>query len=162
MGRDQRRNPFGNLGATEFARRVNTGSIPVIDRMGNQLKPEMVIIYDPEVDQIFEVVNIAPVLDPSAPQGLARVTLQATCQVVVPLGQPIQRFMFCGFKSAEAQQRAIAEATGAPVEPGDAAGNGRENFKLVITPGDEPASDEPPALVGPDGGMLPPEDEPPQ
>jgi hypothetical protein len=61
----------------QFAARVHAGELNALDRLGRKLQKGALVVWRPEQETVWEVVDIAPVLDPSAPQGFIRVTLAA-------------------------------------------------------------------------------------
>lgn len=70
---------------------VNIGPINQmpIDRFGNVIREGSTVMFRPEVDLVYQVVGVRPVMDPRAPPGLVDVQLQVAPFVLrVPARQP--------------------------------------------------------------------------
>lgn len=64
------------------------------DRFGTPVQRGAAVIFKPEVDLVFQVLDTRPVLDPRLPAGLVDVTIQvAPFTLRMPANQPYPRFV---------------------------------------------------------------------
>lgn len=123
MSDHNRRPPTqGRLSSQEFARMVTTGQITPLDRLGQPIVAGALVLFTPQVDTIFEVVGVTPMLDPRQPQGQARVTLHAQFDIPVRLGMPLPPFIVVGMAQREQAQQL------------DQPDNGNQEHKVIPMP----------------------------
>ena len=128
MAEHNRRPPTqGRLSSQEFARMVTQGQITPLDRLGQPIITGALVLFTPQVDTIFAVIGVTPMLDPRAPQGQARITLHAQFDIPVRLGMPLPPFIVVGMTQPEDTQR--------PVQPD----NGNQEHKILTMPRSESA-----------------------
>lgn len=92
MGAEERRKQEQLAQARQsFAAAVSSGDPMALprDRFAVAIKPGMKVLYRPNVDMIFDVVDVRPVLDPRLPPGVVTVVLQGAAPVSVRVGQPV-------------------------------------------------------------------------
>ncbi len=82
---------FGKNGAPP----LNIGPLNAFpkDRFGNVIQKGMRVIYHPPHDLVYEVLDVKPVLDPRAPQGMCQMVLSVTFPLVAPSNQPIMELL---------------------------------------------------------------------
>lgn len=61
----------------QFAQQLAAGNISARDRFGSPITKGSIIIWDANQQVVWEVVDVAPVLDPSAPPGAVDVQVRA-------------------------------------------------------------------------------------
>lgn len=92
MGSEERRKHEQQAQARQaFAQALSAGDPHALprDRFGVAIRPGMKVLYRPNVDMIFDVVDVRPVLDPRLPPGVVTIVLQAAAPVSVRIGQPV-------------------------------------------------------------------------
>jgi len=110
----------------KFARLLNEGKTGMIDRFGIAITPGAYVLYRPTFDLIFEVVDVAPILDMSRPAGYLKLSLACETTIEFVAGQRGMSIVKCGERSKVEGEAAIqppgsqpaSEATAASVPPG--------------------------------------------
>jgi len=87
----------------KFARLLNEGKTGMIDRFGVKLGVGAYVVYAPPHDLIFEVLDVAPVLDMSRPAGYIKLKLVAETTIEFIAGQRAMNVIKCGEKAAEGE-----------------------------------------------------------
>ena len=125
-----------------------------LDRFGNLLEPGHLVMYRPELDTIFEVVEVAPEIHPSAPKGTMRVILAAQFPIGVPYATPINRLVICGKSHARVQAEQMTAQNGAGLAPPPAVAEAlaQAGPKLVLT---DPVEEVPAEGAGVPSGACP-------
>lgn len=98
MGQERDQRARMQMERERFARAVGA-SIPQampLDRFGNGITPGGNVMYRPEVDLVFHVADVKPIMDPKVPPGMVGVRLTADFQLMVPFGQPLARMIAIG------------------------------------------------------------------
>ena len=150
MAEHNRRPPTqGRLSSQEFARMVTQGQITPLDRLGQPIITGALVLFTPQVDTIFAVIGVTPMLDPRAPQGQARITLHAQFDIPVRLGMPLPPFIVVGMTQPEDTQR--------PVQPD----NGNQEHKILTMPGSESSKPQAADTADSTAEASTPADEPP-
>ena len=95
---------------------VSSGSLTVVDRIGQTLEKGALVVWRPPFDLVFEVLDAVPILDPGAPPGAMRVVLTCTTSAGIPAGQPQMNMIRIGTQRSEghAELDPVGET---PVEP---------------------------------------------
>lgn len=154
MGREFNRKPptSGQPSMANFARAVAEGVVGARDRFGNPIKRGHMVTYRAvEADPVYEVVDIAPILDPRQP-NMVRVTLAATLPLRVFVNQSTQVLTVIGTvpTAEDGKDAPPPEAPPdvpspdapppSPVEPPLTGGGGPT---LVLTDADQPVAGAP-------------------
>ena len=84
-----------------FAQAVTSGQAAVLDRLAQPVAKGALVLWRPPHDLIYEVVDVAPVLDPRQPPGLVQLTLMSTAPVTFYAGQPAMSLVVIGQQHAE-------------------------------------------------------------
>jgi len=92
----------------KFARDLATGRTGLVDRFGIKITPGCYVMYRPDIDLIFEVVDVVPILDHSRPPGHLRAKLIATSDVEFVAGTRAMTMVKCGEKSIESTGETVA------------------------------------------------------
>lgn len=121
---------LGRASMGDFAYRVASGQLTARDRLNQPIRPGQQVLFHANLDVVMQVLQVSPVLDPRAPQGIVEITVSATFKVQAMVGQPTPQVVII------AQPEQIGDGTG----DGDGTGTGDGAGDGV----------EPPA---PDGGM---------
>lgn len=132
------------LSAEQYAHGVRTGRFKPCDRFGMPIEIHDALIYDPDDPLVFQVTDVAPVLDHRAPQGLVRVVVQTKAVITMIVGQPTPHVLKYGTTDPKAG-----------VENTDTTGTG------TAPEGDPPAGDTDDGTrpdEGPTGGTQSPTD----
>lgn len=129
----------------KFARLLNEGKTGLIDRFGIQLRPGDYLLYRPTFDLIFEVVDIAPVLDQSRPAGYLKLKLACETTIEFVAGQRAMSIVKCG-------QRSVEEGGAAEIQPP----RSQPPDVPSAEPPDTPAAGIPELDPGATEAMLPP------
>lgn len=85
------------------------------DRFGVPIAPRTNVLFRPSYDFVYEVVDVAPVIDPRVPPGQVRLTLQSTTSITVPAGMPLMNMVVIGV--ANQAEPAAAPSDDADLEP---------------------------------------------
>lgn len=64
----------------QFASQVHAGHVSARDRFGNPVQVGSLIVWHADIDTVWEVVAVRPVLDPSKPPGFLSVEVRAAGQ----------------------------------------------------------------------------------
>lgn len=72
--------------ATQRAIQAGDTRVFPVDRFGAPVTPGSKIIYRPEFDFVYDVLEIRPVLDPKAPPGWISVTMVTETTLTIPAG----------------------------------------------------------------------------
>lgn len=76
---------------------VNRGLLAALDRFGRPIQEGQHILMRPDVDPVFRVVEVQPILDPRAPTGLVR--LRVVCEAIdlaVQANAPVKNIIVMG------------------------------------------------------------------
>ena len=87
------------------------------DRFGVAIKAGMKVLYRPNVDMIFDVVDVRPVLDPRMPPGIATIVLQAAAPVTARVGQPLVSMIVIATDAPKDGATQDPPPSGDPVDP---------------------------------------------
>ena len=82
----QRRQRAMAEAATQRAIQAGDARVFPVDRFGAPVTPGSKIIYRPEFDFVYDVLEIRPVLDPKAPPGWISVTMVTETTLRIPAG----------------------------------------------------------------------------
>lgn len=89
-----------------------------MDRFGAPCIPGAKILYRPDFDFVYEVLEVAPVLDPGAPPGMIKVTMVAETTIVLRAGQLAMNMVRIGVAAPEESVPSDApDAEATPAEP---------------------------------------------
>lgn len=72
----------------QFLNALSAGQAGARDRFNNIIEPGQKLLYKTPFDLMFEVVAVAPVLDPNVPPGMMDVTLAVRFPLRVMANQP--------------------------------------------------------------------------
>jgi len=143
MGKEHRPTlvrPQGKPSMTDFARAVAEGVVGAKDRFGNAIQRGCMVTYRAvEADPVFEVVDVAPILDPRQP-NMVKITISTIIPLRVPINQPVQTLMVVGMVPKASEQEKIAEATNTATPPTPEGATGPSLITLTDaadTPADE-------------------------
>lgn len=103
----------------QIAQGMAAGSLGVVDRFGNKVEVGQFVLFHTPLDQIWQVMEVAPVMDIRQQAGLARITLSATVPFTTALSQRTMNLAVIGRLIADGEPAVI---TG-PIVPGEAAGD---------------------------------------
>lgn len=126
MGREQTLNQEQRMrmerarAAQSFAQAVSNGEAPPRDRFGVAVTPGTRLLYRPNVDMIFDVVDVRPVLDPRMGPGFVTIILQASAPITCRVDQPLVSMIVVGMMPVEGAETPV-DPPAAPVvdEPAD-------------------------------------------
>lgn len=144
MSEERRRQEELNRQRNQFAQMVARGQVAARDRFGRVIKEGDRIILKTDVDLIFDVTSIGPVLDPQMAPGLLRLNLAVAFPLNVIGNQPYMQALVVGRAKIDAEKPSEAESNGAgdPAErqivTTDAEKQDPPGPKLVVPPLDEP------------------------
>ena len=137
MGRDERfkQEELGRHMQT-FAQAVAAGDARTLprDRFGVAVQVGTKVLYRPNVDMIFDVVDVRPVLDTRVGAGVVTIVLQTTAPITCRVGQPLVSMIVVGV--AGQQDGATAPADPPPADP--PADTPAEGGLHLVPPSDEP------------------------
>ncbi len=77
-----------------------------VDRFGKLIEAGHLVMYRSNIDIIFEVVDVRPVLNPGAQMPMVQITMQAQFPVQAPAGSRTNEIVICG----ESRSRVEAKA----------------------------------------------------
>jgi len=66
------------------------------DRFGVPIRPGQHVLYRPEIDVVYQVLDVKPILDPRMPTGSVQLVLTVTMPLVLGTQQPIGRLIAIG------------------------------------------------------------------
>jgi hypothetical protein len=92
-----------------FAKGVANGAITIMDRFGHRLKAGDVVLLQTGLTPVYQIIDIAPVLDPRAPAGVVAVTFLAQDQQMLRPGQPVPALVYLA-ELTEASRKASASS----------------------------------------------------
>jgi hypothetical protein len=74
---------------------LNIGPINAFpkDRFGATIHPGCHVLYRPDVDVVYQVTEVKPILDPRAPQGAISVVLVGQVRLTLKAGTPWDRLI---------------------------------------------------------------------
>ncbi len=120
----------------QFAQAVARGQAGALDRMGQQIEAGDKILLHTEVDLIFDVVSVNPVLDPRVPPGVMEVAVTVTFPLQIPAGRPFPKVVIIARRQpaeaqpgtdngtgetapeeTQAEPSGLVDASGVPLEP---------------------------------------------
>ena len=117
----------------DFARGVSSGALAPRDRFNRPLAKHQLVLYHPEVDVVYQITDVIPVMDPRIP-GMVRLMLTAIVPLATRAGQPTAPLVIVG----EADHTAQVAGNGQPTVTGD---------RPIDTPqsvgGDDAVADDP-------------------
>jgi hypothetical protein len=102
-----------------FTEAARIGLVHAVDRLGRRLEPGDLVLLHSELDLIFQVASITPILDPKHPSGYVRLLCRAEVPITMPAGSPFARVVW---------------VPSMPV-PGNMAGAGSAADDVAETPG---------------------------
>lgn len=136
----------------KFARDLAAGQTGMVDRFGAKIEPGDFVLYRPQHDLIFEVLDVAPILDMTAAPGVIKLVLRADTDVQFFASQRSMTLIKCGSKARDVEGSADIKPPGtdAPAE-----------FPPAEPPTDLPAPGQPASQVdeprADEGGPAPPD-----
>jgi len=98
----------------QFTQAMAAGTAGAIDRFGKRVEVGQYVLYHSEVDLVFEVKAIAPVVDPMLPVGLVRLSLECTVPVTLPANQRQIALAVCREPEPHAVQPPPPDTASAP------------------------------------------------
>ena|SRR5262252_7425872 len=123
MGRDQRfaemRRGRQMQSQQDLARMMASAGVgggqPVVpaeptDRFGVPIRVGDLVLYHANIDPVFEVTDVSPIVHPAAPQGSVQVTLQIRMPVHTSTMGPSQNFIVWGNVKEIAEPAPAAES----------------------------------------------------
>jgi len=123
----------------KFARAMNEGKTGMVDRFGVKIEAGHYVLYRPMHDLIFEVIDVAPSLNPQHMVGTVVLKLACTTDVQFIAGQRAMTMIKCGQRAADEEGAADLKQPGS--EPAaDTVVSVAHNMD-----GDGPGTDDPPA-----------------
>lgn len=96
--RERNRKPptQGDLSMAQFAQGVSDGAFTALDRFGNRITRGALVLYRPDMDVVYQVKEVVPVMDPRLPQRMVRLTLDAMVPLTVMVGAMVPNLLFLG------------------------------------------------------------------
>lgn len=126
MGREEDRNRFARQQMHQSVNRGLHGTqTPPMDRFGVRLKLGDLVLYTPTYPTLFQVSEIVPVLDPTAPAGTVQLVLSGVMPLVLDPHKPCISVVHV--ESPEGAEQAIKRHhAGRAVSEGNGGGSGIE------------------------------------
>lgn len=117
-----------------FAQGLASGEVRALDRFTAPIvKGSLVLMLRPD-DLIFTVTDVAPELNPRAPVGMIRLTLQLTMHVGAPANQVLRQLIVCGNVSEDGKQTELKSPDATPLRVRDEEETGTDQLP---PPGDQ-------------------------
>lgn len=98
------------------------------DRFGVPIAPNTNVLFRPSYDFVYQVTDVAPVIDPRVPPGQVRLTLQSVTTITVPAGMPLMNMLVIGVAEESKPSGESDEASKPAPEPEPPAGP-----RLILT-----------------------------
>ena len=96
----------------KFARAMNEGKTGMVDRFGVKIEAGHYVLYRPMHDLIFEVIDVAPSLNPQHMVGTITLKLACTTDVQFVAGQRAMTVIKCGQRAADEEGAADLKSPG--------------------------------------------------
>ena len=96
MNEQKRRNEAAQAEIKKFLTALSAGQAAPVDRFNRKIEVGQKILLSTPVDLVFDVVGIAPVLDPQAPPGLINVQVTVTIPITCQANRPAQNVVIIG------------------------------------------------------------------
>lgn len=107
----------------QFALQVQRGEAAILDRFGQKLEPGAIVLFHNNQDLVFQVAEVAPILDPNQPPGRFRLMLETTAPLAYPANVPIADLVRVGKQISEGHSEITGpsqeEPKAEPVEPSE-------------------------------------------
>lgn len=113
-------NPFGKMDRNtlaksqfahqKFAQQFSSGAVHLMDRFNNPIEKGSLVLFraDAKFDPIYQVVDVAPILDPTQPPGLVKIVLTMGFATPYHTARPASDLIVVG-KSDESGNHASVE-----------------------------------------------------
>ena len=139
-----------NQDLQRFVRLLNEGKTGLLDRFNVQVQPGDLVLYQPDWQQVYDVIDIAPEMDPQHPVGTLTMKLRCTIDVKFIAGHRSMTIIKCGRRpEADETQKTPAPLLASPGSQPPAAETGGDT---------EAAASE--ASAAPPSHVTTPEDAP--
>ena len=92
---------------------VQQGQFPVIDRIGQAIAVGDLFVWKPPFDMVYEVKELAPILDPSVQPGAMRLIVECRTEMKILAGQPQMGMIRVG-STVEAANEGVPDEAPAP------------------------------------------------
>lgn len=102
MSEQKRRNEAAHAEIRKFLTALSAGQAAAVDRFNRKIEVGQKLLVSTPVDLVFDVVGIAPVLDPQAPPGLINVQVTVTVPITVQANRPAQNVIIIGEAAPQA------------------------------------------------------------
>lgn len=87
---------IGKAAQEDMLRRIQSGEIPVLDRMQRPVLKGHLILWEPQYLPVWEVEDVKPILDPRMGPGQVQLTLTCRFPMPVPAGVPLPAYTIVG------------------------------------------------------------------
>ncbi len=77
---------------------------PALDRFGQPIRKGTNVLYRPEIDMVFTVLDVQPVLDPRLPTGTVQVKIRGEATLMLQGNVPLGRFITLGVNPDVAEE----------------------------------------------------------
>ena len=85
-----------NVAEGQFAARVHAGELSLIDRFGRKVRPGDLVTWQVDIQTIWEIASVKPILDPKAPAGAIQVELRAAGNINALANQILDKLIIVG------------------------------------------------------------------
>ena len=111
MNEHKRRSEAAQAEIKKFLTALSAGQAAPVDRFNRKIEVGQKILLSTPVDLVFDVVGIAPVLDPQAPPGLINVQVTVTVPITCQANRPAQNVVIIGEGQPQAAADPVKERT---------------------------------------------------
>ncbi len=133
MGREEERKRALAMDASRaFGAAVRDGLVSALDRFGQPITAGTLVLYRSNVDVVFQVLDVKPVLDPRVPTGAVTLVLAVEIPLTVPVRQPIVTLVKIGARPV-GQEAAGVTSDLTPVAAAEAGPEAAPGPPLVLS-----------------------------